>query len=236
MRCDRCGLDTPIIGFCPFCNYSPLASAIYFSDVKAHLIFIFQDKELTFVFKRYPDEISERNLFERIAEEIHYRRVSKVFISAEKREDRDYCAEMLTRFALSFLMIIITDILPYEEFFEKVKHHVRSVELLERVEIDAEKKLSGAHSTIIGGREGMRLLLKLATSPYIKKIVPGVIENAGISGGGLRIKLTRCDERGNIRALLIDGASVQQIYIITTASNKKQGEEVLKELKSCINS
>ena len=77
-------------------------------------------------------------------------------------------------------------------------------------------------------------MLRLASSPYVKKIVPGVIENAGVGGGGVRLKLTRCDARGNIRALLIDGASVQQVYIITTAGSREQGEEILKELRGLV--
>ncbi len=65
----------------------------------------------------------------------------------------------------------------------------------------------------------------------MKKVVPGVIEgNATSIGGGVKLKLTRSDERGNVRALLIDGSSVQQVYVITTASSREEGEEVLRLL------
>ncbi len=242
-RCRNCGSEEHISGYCPFCGYAPVAAAIYLAD-RLFLTFIFREgKDVAFSFKRYAevaDEpelsgVSERNLFERVAEEIHFRRVSRVFVSATQEAERNYCGEMLKKFALSPVELILTDVFQTpQEFVDRVKSHVQAVEGLEKVNIDAEEKIRGAHSTVIGGREGMKLLTSLASSPYVKKIVPGVIENAGVSGGGVRLKLTRCDERGNIRALLIDGASVQQIYVITTAADRKQGEEVMRELKSVV--
>jgi len=241
MKCPRCGSEMHISGYCPYCGYSPVAAAIYFAD-KVYLTFIFLDgRETNLSFKKYDDfshepelsGVSERNLFERVAEEIHFRRVPKVFVSAINEAERSRCAEMLRKFALSPVELILTDVFQKpSEFVSKVKSHVLAVDKLGKVDINPEDKIAGAHSTIIGGREGIKLLLSLASSPYVKKIVPGIIENTGISGGGVRLKLTRCDERGNIRALLIDGASVQQIYVITTAADRDQGEEVLKELKA----
>lgn len=241
-KCAGCGSEVYISGYCPFCGYAPLAAALYLAD-RLVLTFIFREGDnLTLSFKRYADSsepelsgVSERNLFERVAEEIHFRRVSRIFVSGITESERDYCGRMLRRFALSPLELVLTDVFQNPlEFVERVRIHVRAVDALERVDADAEQKIGGAHSTVIGGREGMRLLLALASSPYVKKVVPGVIENAGIAGGGIRLKLTRCDERGNIRALLINGASVQQIYVITTAADRNQGEEVLKELRSLL--
>jgi len=111
---------------------------------------------------------------------------------------------------------------------------VRIKKSLKKVNTKAEKKVHGSHSTIIGGREGMKLVYKLASSEYVKKIVPGVIENKGTVSGGIRLKVTRSDEKGNIKALLIDGATVQKLHVITTASNKEEGEEILKILRSLI--
>lgn len=241
-KCKGCGSEIYISGYCPFCGYAPLAAAVYLAD-RLLLTFIFREgADFTMSFKRYadPDEpelsgVSERNLFERVAEEIHFRRVSRIFVSAINESGRDYCGRMLRRFALSPFELVLTDVFQNPlEFVGKVRTHVRAVDGLERVDAEAEQKIGGAHSTVIGGREGLRLLHALASSPYVKKIVPGVIENAGIAGGGIRLKLTRCDERGNIRALLIDGASVQQIYVITTAASREQGEEVLRELRSLL--
>ena len=126
-----------------------------------------------------------------------------------------------------------TDVFSNEqEFFFELEKFVRIKSKLKTVNIPPEKKIQGSHSTIIGEREGYTLILRLATSPYVKKIVPGVIENKGTASGGVRLKLTRCDEKGNIKALLINGAAVQQLHIITTASNKEEGEQILKMLKA----
>ena len=101
----------------------------------------------------------------------------------------------------------------------------------------AARKIHGTHSTIIGGREGKRLLLKVAGSPLVKKIIPGVIENKGTASpsGGLRLKLTRSDARGNVRALLVEGSTVQEIRIVTSASSREEGEKVLYALKRMLN-
>ena len=104
-------------------------------------------------------------------------------------------------------------------------------------EMNATRKIKGTHSTIIGGREGKRLLLKVARSPLVKKVIPGVIENKGTASpsGGLRLKLTRSDARGNVRALLVEGSTVQEIRIVTSASSREEGEKVLYALKRMLN-
>ena len=142
--CPRCGSEVYIHGYCPFCQYAPLAAAIYLAE-KLHLTFIFRrGEDITTSFKRYFDSeepgepelsgVSERNLFERVAEEIHFRRVSRVFVSAMTESERDYCGRMLRRFALSPLEIVLTDIFPnHLKFVERVKEHVRAVCRLERV-------------------------------------------------------------------------------------------------------
>ena len=101
-------------------------------------------------------------------------------------------------------------------------------------EIDPKHKIRGSHSTIIGGSEGKDLLSKLAGSPYVKKIIPGVIENKGTSKGSVRLKITRCDRNGNVRALLIHGGTVQQVYIITNAKNREEGEILVEKLRSLL--
>ncbi len=101
-----------------------------------------------------------------------------------------------------------------------------------RSDVEPKHKIRGAHSTIIGGREGRDLLNRIAESEYVKKIIPGVIENKGTSKGSVRLKLTRCDRNGNVRALLIHGGTVQQIYIITTAKNREDGEILIERLRS----
>ncbi|MCS4540821.1 MAG: DUF2103 domain-containing protein [Euryarchaeota archaeon] len=90
-----------------------------------------------------------------------------------------------------------------------------------------KNKICGKHPTIIGERKGLEKLLEVAKIPYIKKVVPGQIKAKGAKGGGgVRFKVTRVDSKGNIKALLANGASVQEIFIITTASNFEQGKEI----------
>ena len=101
-------------------------------------------------------------------------------------------------------------------------------------DIEPKRKIRGSHSTIIGGRVGRELLMKLAESEHVKKIIPGVIENRGMTKGSVRLKITRCDGRGNVRALLIHGGSVQQIYVITTAPSQEEGEVLMEKLRTLI--
>jgi len=111
---------------------------------------------------------------------------------------------------------------------------VNREETIPKSDIDPKRKIKGSHSTIIGGRDGRELLKRVAESEYVKKIIPGVIENKGTSKGSVRLKMTRCDRNGNIRALLIHGGTVQQIYVITTARSEKEGEKIIKRLASLL--
>ncbi|ADC66407.1 Protein of unknown function DUF2103, metal-binding protein [Ferroglobus placidus DSM 10642] len=232
MRCKNCG--NRLLSKTSFCLYCGERNAYgcgaYLENEKLKLVFIGEDVE-TLAFKVYDDEVSLRNLFEICAERIHERRVDRVVVSGERK---DFVASMISKFALSDLEVLVTDDMNFDEFVGKLVEFFKRVRKIKKVYVDPEEKISGAHSTIIGGREGFNLIMKLARSPYVKKVVPGVIENKGTSQGGVRIKLTRSDDRGNIRALLIHGAAVQQIYVITTASNKEEGEVVLKELISLL--
>jgi len=107
-------------------------------------------------------------------------------------------------------------------------------EVIPKSNIDPKRKIKGSHSTIIGGRDGREMLRKIAESEYVKKIIPGVIENKGTSKGSVRVKLTRCDRNGNIRALLIHGGTVQQIHVITTARSEKEGKLLIEKLKALL--
>uniref|UniRef100_A0A7C3RCI9 Metal-binding protein n=1 Tax=Archaeoglobus fulgidus TaxID=2234 RepID=A0A7C3RCI9_ARCFL len=188
-----------------------------------------------FSLKRYDEEVSIRNLYEILGERIYFSRVEEVVISGECRELIEEGFENLRNslypFEISFSDVFETP----EEFFEKLERVLRVRKELKTVDKAPEDKIQGSHSTIIGGREGYSLILSLARCPYVKKVVPGVIEgNATSIGGGVKLKLTRSDEKGNVRALLIDGSSVQQIHVITTASNREEGEEVLKLLRGYV--
>ena len=232
MRCRNCRNELfSRTSYCLYCGErNAYGCGAYLENEKLKLVFIGEDVE-TLAFRVYDDEISLRNLFEICAERIHERRVDKVVVSGERK---DFVASMISKFALSNLEVLVTDDMDFDEFLERLAEFFRSIRGIKKFYADPEEKISGAHSTIIGGREGFNLVMRLAKSPYVKKIVPGVIENKGTSQGGVRLKLTRSDDRGNIRALLIHGAAVQQIYVITTASNKEEGEVVLRELISLL--
>ncbi|WP_457549903.1 DUF2103 domain-containing protein [Archaeoglobus sp.] len=232
MRCE-CGakLVSPT-SFCLSCGrVHALACGVYVGD-KVYLVAIGKVVE-TLSFEIYDEEESIRNLFEILAEKIHERRVAEVYVSGEDEFKIKFGFENVKRFALSDLKVYKTQPLPFDEFVSKLRVFVIKKEELRKVDIPPEEKIQGAHTTVIGGRLGREFLYKVALCEYVKKIVPGVITGGGSSlGVGVRFKVTRCDERGNVRALLIDGSSVQEIYIVTTAKNKEQGEIILKMLKS----
>ena len=75
--------------------------------------------------------------------------------------------------------------------------------MTESVEISHESgknslksKLGGAHTTIIGGRTGKKLVRLVSQHPEIKKIIPSVISVKGTAGGKLSGKVLRADARG----------------------------------------
>jgi len=232
--CD-CGeeLSSPT-QYCPFCGKrNTIGCGIYVSKAKVLVFLVGRHGNELLSFKRYEDEISLRNLYEVVAEKIYERRAEELYVSGESYDLIDEAIEVLKSFLYPFA-ISITDVFedPHE-FFSRLDKTLRTKSRLKTVDMLPEKKIHGSHSTVIGGREGYALIMKLARSPYVKKIVPGVIEgNATSVGGGVRLKLTRSDERGNLRALLIDGATVQQVHVITTASTREEGETILKILSA----
>ncbi|WNY27354.1 DUF2103 domain-containing protein [Methanolapillus ohkumae] len=95
-------------------------------------------------------------------------------------------------------------------------------------------KMGGVHTTIIGERTGKKIVALVAAHPQVKKIIPGIIKIKGPSGGSFRAKVLRPDNRGNLRLLLSQGTSVQEIQLVTTAADPKSGETVLAELNEMI--
>ncbi|UWG47202.1 putative metal-binding protein, DUF2103 family [Halanaeroarchaeum sp. HSR-CO] len=103
------------------------------------------------------------------------------------------------------------------------------------VEKPAAAKIGGAHSTVIGNRDGERAITTIAGHPHVKKIIPGPID-AGGSGSrtGVRAKATRADNNGNVRLLIRDGSSVQENRIVTTAMDRETGERVRDDLNRAL--
>ncbi|MBC7085618.1 MAG: DUF2103 domain-containing protein [Methanomethylovorans sp.] len=98
------------------------------------------------------------------------------------------------------------------------------------------KKLGGSHTTIIGGRHGKKIVGLISQHAEVKKIVPSVITVKGKSNpGGLIIaKVLRPDERGNLRLLISQGTSSQELRIITTVGDVQSGERIMHELNRMI--
>ncbi|RLI75125.1 metal-binding protein [Archaeoglobales archaeon] len=233
-KCYKCHstIKTPT-SFCLNCDTkNAIASGIFNGISRIDVIFIGMQDNETFSLKKY-DDTSLTTYFDLIAEKLYDRRIEEIYLGGANDELIEEVSYHLKN-SLSPFKIYLTNVFGKDEFFKIIDKHVRIKKSLKKVNIKVEKKIYGSHSTIIGGREGLKLIYKLASSEYIKKVVPGVIENKGTVSGGVRLKVTRSDEKGNVRALLINGATVQKLHVITTASNKEEGEEILKILKSLI--
>jgi hypothetical protein len=97
-----------------------------------------------------------------------------------------------------------------------------------------KNKLGGAHTTIIGGRAGKKLVKLVSQHSEIKKIIPSVISVKGTAGGSLTGKVLRADARGNLRLLLSEGRSFQEIRLVTTVGTAEEGERIMDELNEVL--
>lgn len=101
--------------------------------------------------------------------------------------------------------------------------------------IALRSKIGGKHSTILGSKKGLNLLLGITTDSKVKKIILGRTGAKGGSiGKGLRAKVTTVDERGNIKLILSEGSSSQEIYIVTNLSNYEEGLIFSNKIKKSI--
>ncbi|WP_323171228.1 DUF2103 domain-containing protein [Natrialba sp. PRR66] len=111
----------------------------------------------------------------------------------------------------------------------------RGTRALDVVETPPMEKIGGSHSTLIGGRTGMQAIQTVAGHPHVKKVIPGPIDAGGNgSQSGLRAKVTRADDGGNVRMLLRDGSSVQENRIVTTARDREMGERIRADLNDVL--
>ncbi|WP_440952355.1 DUF2103 domain-containing protein [Methanococcoides sp. FTZ1] len=103
-------------------------------------------------------------------------------------------------------------------------------------ETTLKAKLHGAHTTVIGERQGKKVLGIISQHEEVKSIIPSVITVKGKSspGGNLTAKVLRPDERGNLRMLLSHGTSSQEIRIVTTVATHDEGERVMEELNALL--
>ncbi len=98
----------------------------------------------------------------------------------------------------------------------------------------SRNKLGGAHTTVIGGRAGKKFIKLVSQHPEIKKVIPSVISVKGIAGGNLTGKVLRSDVRGNLRLLLSEGRSFQEIRLVTTVGTAEEGDRIMNELNQSL--
>ncbi|MDI9394007.1 MAG: DUF2103 domain-containing protein [Euryarchaeota archaeon] len=106
--------------------------------------------------------------------------------------------------------------------------------LQENAQNPSKNKLGGAHTTIIGGRAGKKLIKLVSQHPEIKKVIPSIISVKGVAGGKLSGKVLRADFRGNPRLLLSEGRSFQEVRLVTTVGTAEEGDRIMNELNEII--
>ncbi|NLI62042.1 MAG: DUF2103 domain-containing protein [Methanosarcinaceae archaeon] len=99
---------------------------------------------------------------------------------------------------------------------------------------DYKKKIGGAHTTIIGGRPGRKVIGIIMKHKDVKKVIPSVIKTKQGTPGGFNAKILRPDDRGNLRLLIIEGTSFQEIRIVTKFSTAEEGILFSEEMNEII--
>lgn len=168
-----------------------------------------------------------RNFAGRVADEIRRKRPEAVYAAG----DREVLRETRAQLHYEFLRVKADESEgPVAAVLDR-----RGDRAPEVVDTPPGEKLGGRHSTLIGGREGRRAIGVVAGHPHVKKIVPGPIDAGGSStSSGLRAKVTRADETGNVRLLLREGSSVQENRVVTTAGDRATGERVRADLNDAL--
>jgi len=159
-----------------------------------------------------------------IADEVRRKRPDEVYATG----DREVLRAVRAQLRYTFYRIEAED--PVEYVLDR-----KGEQALDVVEASVAEKLGGTHSTLIGGRTSKETLEVVASHPHVKKIIPGPID-AGGSGSrtGVRAKVTRSDDNGNVRLLVRDGSSVQENRVVTTAHNREFGERVRADINEAL--
>jgi hypothetical protein len=106
--------------------------------------------------------------------------------------------------------------------------------LQENSQSSSKNKFGGVHTTIIGGRAGKKLVKLVSQHPEVKKVIPSVISVKGIAGGSLTGKVLRADARGNLRLLLSEGRSFQEVRLVTTVGTAEEGDRIMNQLNGIL--
>ena len=233
MDCRRCGTELERPGdYCLACDTANCdAVVVAFERDRAELTMLDGEEvvgktTLTTVPEDDPETetVELRNFAGRVADDIRRKRPETVFAAG----NRAVLKETRAQLHHEFYRVAADD--PVERVLER-----RGERSLEIVETPPREKLGGSHSTLIGGRNGRQAIGVVADHPHVKKIVPGPIDAGGMgSQTGLRAKVTRADDNGNVRLLLRDGSSVQENRIVTTAMDRETGEFVRDDLNEAL--
>ena len=168
--------------------------------------------------------IELRNFAGGIADEVRRKRPEEVYVAGVREVVRAVRGEL----HYQFYRVDGDD--PVETVLER-----RGDRALDVVDVPPAEKIGGSHTTLIGGRTGMRAIQTVAGHPHVKKVIPGPIDAGGKgSQSGLRAKVTRADDGGNVRLLLRDGSSVQENRIVTTARDRETGERIREDLNDVL--
>lgn len=172
-----------------------------------------------------PAEVVERRNFAgRVADEIQRKRPEEVYAAGDREVLREIRAQ------LHYDFYRVADDEPVEAVLGRLGEPA-----LATVETPPKEKIGGSHSTLIGGRAGMKAIHHVAGHPHVKKVIPGPIDAGGSgSRSGLRAKATRAGANGNVRLLLRDGSSVQENRVVTTAPDRETGERVRADLNELL--
>lgn len=168
--------------------------------------------------------IQLRNFAGRIADEIRRKRPETVYAAGR----RGPLTETRRQLHYEFFRVPETD--PVDWVLDR-----RGDRALEIVDVPPREKLGGRHSTLIGDRDGRKAIGVVAEHPHVKKLIPGPIDAGGTgSRTGLRAKVTRADNNGNLRLLLRSGSSVQENRVVTTAPDRETGERIRDDLNEAL--
>ena len=232
MQCHRCGSTLERPGdYCLVCREAN-ADAVVLEATRDRATITMLDEDevlgettITTVPESGTNEVVEkRNFVGRLADEIRRKRPETVYAAGDRTLVRSIRAQ------LHYECYRIDGEDPVASVIDR-----RDERALDVVDRPPGEKIGGSHSTLIGGRTGIRAVQTVAAYPHVKKVVPGPIDAGGTgSQSGLRAKVTRADDGGNLRLLLRDGSSVQTNRIVTTARSRETGERVRAALNEAL--
>ena len=234
MQCRRCGSPLERPGdYCLVCRTANVDAVVIAFERDRATLTMLDDEETVgeTVVTTVPEEedadarvVELRNFAGKVADEVRRKRPETVFAAGEREPLREARAQLHYPFYRADGDDPVGSVLD--------RRGERSLEI---VDIPPREKLGGRHSTLIGDRAGRRAIGVVADHPHVKKIIPGPIDAGGKgSQTGLRAKVTRADDNGNVRLLLRDGSSVQENRVVTTAMDRETGERVREDLNEAL--